>query len=79
MGRTRTYSGAGVARLDLLGGELSLGHTFVGGGDTPPIDTVKIGLLGADFAVDQGRYRLRRIYTGENWNPGLRAPLSAPG
>jgi tricorn protease len=65
--------------LDLLGGELSLGHTFVFGGDTPAIDTVKIGLLGADFAVDQGRYRLRRIYTGENWNPGLRAPLSAPG
>ncbi len=65
--------------LDLLGGELSLGHTFVGGGDTPPIDTVKIGLLGADFAVDQGRHRLQRIYTGENWNPGLRAPLSAPG
>jgi tricorn protease len=40
---------------------------------------VKIGLLGADFVVDQGRYRLQRIYTGENWNPGLRAPLSGPG
>jgi tricorn protease len=65
--------------LDLLGGELSLGHTFVFGGDTPAIDTVKIGMLGADFTVENGRYRLQRIFSGENWNPNLRAPLSAPG
>ncbi|HEY6158805.1 MAG TPA: PDZ domain-containing protein [Gemmatimonadales bacterium] len=65
--------------LDMLGGELSLGHTFVFGGDTPAIDTVKIGMLGADFAVENGRYRLKRIFSGENWNPNLRAPLSAPG
>src|ERR1051325_8124343 len=60
--------------LDMLGGELSLGHTFVFGGDTPAIDTVKIGMLGADFAVENGRYRLKRIFSGENWNPNLRAP-----
>jgi tricorn protease len=36
-------------------------------------------LLGADFAIENGRYRIKRIYTGENWNPELRAPLSAPG
>jgi len=65
--------------LDILGGELSLGHTFVFGGDTPAIDTVKIGMLGADLAVENGRYRLKRIFSGENWNPNLRAPLSAPG
>jgi tricorn protease len=65
--------------LDQLGGELSLGHTFTWGGDMPMIDTVKVGMLGADFAVENGRYRLKRIFTGENWNPSLRAPLSAPG
>jgi len=65
--------------LDMLGGELSLGHTFVFGGDTPAIDTVKVGMLGADFAVENGRYRVKRIFSGENWNPNLRAPLSAPG
>ena len=65
--------------LDLLGGELSLGHTFTWGGDTPAIDTVKVGMLGVDFAVENGRYRLKRIFSGENWNPDLRAPLSAPG
>ncbi|MGH7521109.1 MAG: S41 family peptidase [Gemmatimonadales bacterium] len=65
--------------LDVVGGELSLGHTFVFGGDTPVIDTVKVGMLGVDFAVENGRYRFKRIYSGENWNPNLRAPLSAPG
>jgi tricorn protease len=38
-----------------------------------------VGLLGADIAVDSGKYRISHIYTGENWNPDLRAPLSAPG
>jgi tricorn protease len=64
--------------LDLLGGELSLGHTFVFGGDTPAIDTVKIGLLGADFAVDQGATACGGS-TRENWNPGLRAPFPRRG
>jgi tricorn protease len=36
-------------------------------------------LLGADFEVENGRYRIAKIYSGENWNPELRAPLSAPG
>ncbi len=65
--------------LDILGGETAVGHSFTGGGDEPDVDTVPVGLLGADFAVDQGRYRLARIYRGENWNPNLRAPLSGPG
>lgn len=65
--------------LDLLGGELTLGHTFTGGGDYPPVDTVAVGLLGADLDAVGSRYRLARIYDGEEWNPGLRAPLRAPG
>ena len=40
---------------------------------------MSVGLLGADYAVENGRYRITHIYTGENWNPELRAPLSAPG
>ena len=42
-------------------------------------DSIPIGMLGADIAQDSGRYRLAKIYSGENWNPNLRAPLSAPG
>jgi tricorn protease len=48
-------------------------------GDVPPVEPVPIGLLGADLEESQGRYRIAHIYTGENWNPELRAPLSAPG
>jgi tricorn protease len=65
--------------LDILGGELSVGHSFTGGGDTPEVPRVSVGLLGADLMPDNGRYRIAHIYTGENWNPDLRAPLSEPG
>jgi tricorn protease len=65
--------------LDILGGEVSVGHSFTFGGDTPDVDRVSVGMLGADITVDQGHYRIDRILTGENWNPDLRAPLSAPG
>jgi len=60
-------------------GELSVGHLFIGGGDLPPVKRVKGGLLGADYTIENGRYRFARIYTGENWNPQLRAPLTQPG
>jgi tricorn protease len=60
-------------------GEMVLGHTYIGGGDTPEVTRVRGGLLGADFAIDRGRYRIDRVYSGENWNPQLRAPLTQPG
>ncbi len=60
-------------------GELTLGHVFVGGGDFPDAPKVKGGLLGADFAVENGRYRFARVFNGESWNPSLRAPLTQPG
>lgn len=63
-----------------VGGELTVGHSYLTGpGDVPADDPVPVGLLGADFAVENGHYRIRKIYTGENWNPELQAPLSAPG
>jgi tricorn protease len=62
------------------GGELVVGHSYLTGGGDEPTDTpVAVGMLGADFSIENGRYRLQHIYTGENWNPELRAPLSAPG
>ena len=58
---------------------LSVGHTFVRGGTEPDTPKIQVGLLGADYAVDNGRYRFARIYNGENWNPQLHAPLTQPG
>ena len=60
-------------------GEITIGHMFVGGGDRPEVKKVKGGLLGADYKIENGRYRFARVYNGENWNPKLRAPLTQPG
>jgi tricorn protease len=60
-------------------GELVVGHAYVGFGDIPAPAPVPVGLLGADYAVDQERYRIRRIYPGLNWRPELRSPLTEPG
>ena len=65
--------------LDQMNGELSVGHSFVFGGDMPSVDTESVGLLGADFTAAEGRWRIERIYTFENWNPSMAAPLDRPG
>lgn len=63
---------------DMLG-ELSIGHMFIGGGDMPRVNPIPGGLLGADYAFVNHRYRLTRVYDGEHWNPRLWAPLASPG
>lgn len=76
-----------VVRQDLnrvlmwMSSELSVGHHRVGGGDMPSEsgDNVPGGLLGADYKVDNGRYRFAKVYGGLNWNPELRAPLTEAG
>jgi tricorn protease len=60
-------------------GNLTVGHLFVG---SPPGNTSRApanGLLGADYSIDNGRWRFAKIYAGQNWNPQLRAPLTQPG
>jgi tricorn protease len=65
--------------LDMMGAEIAIGHSYVRGGDMPEVPSSPGGLLGADFSIDAGRYRIARIYDTESWNPELRAPLAAPG
>jgi tricorn protease len=61
-------------------GELSNSHTYVGGGDFPEMHPVNVGLLGADYEVDaSGMYRIKKIFTGENWDARARSPLTEPG
>jgi len=43
------------------------------------VKRVPTGLLGCDCKVENGRYRFARVYSGENWNPDLQAPLTQPG
>ncbi len=61
--------------------EVAVGHhRFFGPMDrlnTP--DRVNVGLLGADYSIENGRYRIAKIYGGLNWTPDLRSPLTEPG
>lgn len=59
-------------------GEITIGHMFVFG---PPHhdDSPKVGLLGADYKIENGRYRIAKILGGQNWTPTLVSPLTVPG
>jgi tricorn protease len=59
--------------------EINVGHMFVGGGSIPEVQPLQVGFLGADYTIENGRYRFSRVYNGENWNPQLHAPLTQPG
>ncbi len=65
--------------LDMVSGEIAVGHSYVRGGDYPELDNPRTGLLGVDLEEADGGYRITRIHTGESWNPGLVGPLGQPG
>jgi tricorn protease len=65
--------------LDMMSGEIAVGHSYVRGGDYPELDNPRTGLLGVDLEEEGGFYRITRIYTGEDWTPGEHGPLSLPG
>jgi tricorn protease len=60
-------------------GELQVGHNRLGGGDVERERPAGIGLLGADFKIENGLYRIAKIYRGDRWNPFLVGPLDATG
>jgi tricorn protease len=63
-----------------MSSELAVGHHRLAGGDSlANSDARPGGLLGADYNVENGRYRFKKVYGGLNWNPALRAPLTEPG
>jgi tricorn protease len=65
--------------LDMLSGEVAVGHSYVRGGDYPDLTSPETGLLGVDLEEQDGFYRITRIYTGEDWTPDLSGPLAVPG
>ena len=65
--------------LDIVSGEVAVGHSYVAGGDYPDLPNSNTGLLGVDLTEKNGRYQITKIYSGENWTPGLSGPLSQPG
>lgn len=65
--------------VDMMSGEVAVGHSYTYGGDVPSAEYVPVGVLGADYEVHRNRYRITKIYTGEQYNPTVVAPLSGPG
>ena len=59
-------------------GEINIGHMFVGGAHSED-NGPKAGLLGADYKIENDRYRIAKILGGQNWTPGLASPLTMPG
>lgn len=61
-------------------GELNAGHAYVGGGDYPKAERIKVGLLGAFLSRDEsGYYKINRILKGANWDKDYRSPLTEIG
>jgi len=59
--------------------ELNVGHAYYWGGDVEPEPSRNVGMLGADFELHDGAFRIARIYEGAAWDADARGPLSQPG
>jgi tricorn protease len=72
------------ALMNMALGHVSVSHMGVGGGDVPPPagPQVRVAMLGADYEVDQNRYRFRRVYRSIPYSStvgSFPAPLDRPG
>ncbi len=67
--------------LNEIVAETNTGHTYIDWGDFETVKRIDNGLLGAELLADDasGRYRISKIYRGENWNPSRRSPLTEQG
>jgi tricorn protease len=59
--------------------ELNASHTYRGGGDAERSAVRGVGLLGADWELSDGAYRIKHIVRGGAWDIDVRAPLAEPG
>ena len=59
--------------------ELNIGHAYYFGGDVEDQPSRNVGMLGCDFELADGAYRISRILTGGDWDADARGPLSQPG
>lgn len=59
--------------------ELNVGHAYYRAGDSESGPRVNVGLLGCDFSLENGAFRIAKIYRGADWDQDMRSPLSAPG
>jgi len=63
-------------------GELNTSHTYIFGGERKrQSESVDVGMLGADYQVDEAsnRYQFSRILRKPAWSRSVMAPLDRPG
>ncbi|MGB2714516.1 MAG: PDZ domain-containing protein [Vicinamibacterales bacterium] len=60
-------------------GELNASHTYYGGGDKELAPSRNVGLLGVDWELANGAYRIKRIVRGGTWDADVRSPLEESG
>ena len=60
-------------------GELNASHTYHGGGDEEQAPKRSVGMLGVDWELANGAYRIKRIVRGGPWDTDVRSPLDEPG
>jgi tricorn protease len=61
--------------------ELNVGHAYIDGGDWEAPPRPKVALPGARLELDEasGRYRIAKIFRGQNEEPAYRSPMSEVG
>lgn len=82
---TTTRRGDLNALMRQMLGHVSISHLGVGGGDTAPqggSGGSRVGLLGADYEIADGKIRFKKIYRSTSYasaNGSFSAPLDQPG
>jgi len=59
--------------------EVNASHTYVGGGELEESLRGNVGLLGIDWALENGAYRVARMIQGAPWESEMRSPLAQSG
>ena len=59
--------------------ELNASHAYRGGGDLEREERRSVGLLGVDWTVEDGAYRIARILRPAEWELEARSPLDRAG
>ena len=59
--------------------ELNASHTYRGGGDLERGEERNVGLLGVDWALEDGAWRIARVVRGAPWDAETRSPLDVAG
>ena len=62
-----------------LNAELSAGHTYTFGGDSESAPQLHTGYLGIDWAMENGKYKIKRIVRPASWDTEVRSPFDHSG